>query len=345
MSRFQIAAFDAGTASPETWTAFHAFRRVIAAELYPDDPVVSDAEREFEMRRTNPLGDSKRWLAFDGPDVVGSAGAGFRRPEAPHAEESAPFLWGWGSVVAGARRRGIGTLLLRQVHALMHAMDKSVLTLSAETDAGHGFLNHIGAAAKHSSVESRVRLDGLDWPCLRTWEDVAGDLGLAWESYAGRVPREVLVSLFPTFAALASDMPLGSLEMPPIRYEIENYDQWYESLDRTEGVHHVILLREPGGAVVGVSEAEWDNQNPKSAYQMFTALARPWRGRGLARAIKAATLKQIRASHPGVEEMRTFNAESNAAILSINKRLGFSVHRRHVAYQITRAELDARLPE
>ncbi len=345
MSRFQIALFDADTASPETWAAFHAYRRTIAAELYPDDPVVSDAEREFEMRRKSPLWDSRRWLAFDGADVVGSAGAGFRRPEARNAEEAAPFLHGWGSVTAAARRRGAGTLLLRQVHALMHAMDKSVLTLSADTDPGHAFLTHIGAAAKHSTVECRVRFDDLDWPRLRGWEDAAGDTGLAWECYAGRVPREVMLSLLPTFTALMSDIPQGSLEMPPIRVEIEGYDEWYESLDRTEGSHHLVLLRAADGAVAGVSEAEWDNQNPKSTYQMFTAIARPWRGRGLARAVKAAILRRVRASHPGVEEMRTSNAESNAAILSINKRLGFRVHRRHVAYQITRAELDARPPE
>ena len=140
-------------------------------------------------------------------------------------------------------------------------------------------------------------------------------------------------------------MPRGALEAPPIRLEIESYDQWYESLDRTEGAHYLVLLRAPDGAVVGMSEAAWDNQNPKIAYQAFTAVAKPWRGRGLARAAKAAILRQIRAAHPGAEEISTYNAESNAPILSINKRLGFGVRRRYVDYQITRAELDARMAD
>jgi len=63
------------------------------------------------------------------------------------------------------------------------------------------------------------------------------------------------------------------------------------------------------------------------------------------RAVKAAMLRQIRDCHPGAEEVRTSNDDGNTAILAINKRLGFSVLRREVDYQITRAELDARLPK
>jgi GNAT superfamily N-acetyltransferase len=343
MSRFQISPFDVDTANAECWAAFHVVRRAIATELYPDEPIESDAECEYEMQRPNRLAEARRWLAFDGSDVVGAASAWLRRADAPNAADYARFLGCHGSVLAAARRKGIGTQLLRQVHALMHSLDKSILTMSAHTDGGHAFLTQAGATAKHSSVESRAVLADLDWPCLRAWEDAAADLGLAWECYAGRVPREALVQLLPALTPLVSDMPRGALEAPPIRLEIESYDQWYESLDRTEGAHYLVLLRAPDGAVVGMSEAAWDNQSPKIAYQAFTAVAKPWRGRGLARAAKAAILRQIRAAHPGAEEISTNNAESNTPILSINKRLGFGVRRRYVDYQITRAELDANL--
>jgi RimJ/RimL family protein N-acetyltransferase len=337
MSRSEIIPFDADTASRDTWAALHVHRRAINAELRPDDPIWSDAECEIEMRRANPLWESRRWMAVDGPDVVGFAGVSFRRAGTPNADEYARFMSCYGDVSAAVRRKGIGTSLMRD-------LDKSVLTLSADTEAGHAFLTHIGAAAKHSMVENRMLLKDLDWPRLRTWEDAAAPLGLVFECYAGRVPRDVLVPLLPALTALVADVPLGSLETPPIRFEIESFDRWYENMDRTGGGHHVVLLRAPDGAVIGMSDASWDSRSPKVAYQAFTAIAPPWRGRGLARAIKAALLRQISAAHPGVEEMRTFNAESNAAILSVNKRLGFSARRRHVDYQISRAELDAMLP-
>ncbi len=44
MPSFQTHPFDPQTASAEVWSAYHVFRRTIAAELWPDDPVLSDDE-------------------------------------------------------------------------------------------------------------------------------------------------------------------------------------------------------------------------------------------------------------------------------------------------------------
>ena len=79
-----------------------------------------------------------------------------------------------------------------------------------------------------------------------------------------------------------------------------------------------------------------------SVYQQLTAVARPWRGKGLAEGVKAAMLDLIRALHLEVRTIIATNAEVNAPILSINQRLGFVVHRRDGTYQIGR-EMLARL--
>jgi hypothetical protein len=114
-------------------------------------------------------------------------------------------------------------------------------------------------------------------------------------------------------------------------------------MDRTGGAHHLVLLRASDGAVAGVSDAAWDGW--KIANQVFTVVARPWRGRGVARALRATLMRQIRSSHPSVEEIRTSNTETDPAILAVNRRFGFSVLGRQAKYQITRAELDSKLGE
>jgi len=41
------------------------------------------------------------------------------------------------------------------------------------------------------------------------------------------------------------------------------------------GAHHLILLREAGGGIAGLSEATWDARRPSLVYQQLTAVARP----------------------------------------------------------------------
>jgi hypothetical protein len=44
----------------------------------------------------------------------------------------------------------------------MHALDKTVLTISAQTEPGHAFIKHVGAIEKHSTVEQRAIFTDLD---------------------------------------------------------------------------------------------------------------------------------------------------------------------------------------
>jgi len=336
----RIASFDPYTASDQLWAAFNETRRAIAREFWPDEPMLDDAETRREVQTINPMVEFRRWVAIEGDEVAGSIRAAFRRPGTLDEKDYARFLWAGGGVRASSRRRGVGTLLLREAHQLMHALDKAVLTMSAQTQPGHAFIKHVGALEKHSTVEQRAIFADLDWPCLRQWEDGAAAQGLGWERYAGRVPRDILVALLPVFTELFADVPLGGLETGPIRWEMNGYDQWYETLERVGGAHHLVLLRAPDGSVAGLSEAGWDVRAPSIVRQQLTAVARLWRGRGVARALKAAMLRQVHETHPEAMMIGTNNAEVNAPILSINARVGFTVAWRNVDYQVTRQALD-----
>src|SRR6266446_5652788 len=152
----RISSFDPHTASEKLWAAFNDTRRAIAAEFWPEEPILDDAETRREIGTHNPMLEFRRWVAMEGEEVAGSVRVVFRRPGTPNAQDHAPFLWGGGSVRASSRRRGVGTLLLREVRQLMHVLDKTVLTMSAQTEPGHAFIKHLGAAEKHSTVEQRA---------------------------------------------------------------------------------------------------------------------------------------------------------------------------------------------
>lgn len=337
----RIDHFVAAELSNMQWREWHRFRRQRAREVDPSDPLLSDAEAEADALKPSGHWDNRWFVALDGDAVIGTASVGFRRRGSPREVEHARHLGGGGFVLTGARRRGIGTMLLEQMRQVMHALDKSVLSLSAHADAGHAFLHRAGAVARHSGVQNRAWFDQLDWRQLQEWEDGVQGLGLSWERYALRVPEARLEALLPEFTRLIVDMPMGELDRPPIRFEMQGYREWYESIDRTGGAHHVLVLRDSGGLVVGLTETGWDARMPDRVWQQLTATDPAWRGRGVARALKAAMFRQVREHHPGVAVMITSNAEVNAPMLSINRRVGFKVHRRTVDYQVSRDALDA----
>jgi RimJ/RimL family protein N-acetyltransferase len=54
-----------------------------------------------------------------------------------------------------------------------------------------------------------------------------------------------------------------------------------------------------------------------------TGTAREHRGRGLAKAVKAESLRRLREDHPEVELVTTANAEENTVMRHVNESLGF----------------------
>jgi GNAT superfamily N-acetyltransferase len=334
--------FDPDLASRAEWSAFHTLRRVRAEAEEPGEPVMEDADLERDLRRPGPIYENHRILAWNGADAVGLLGWGCRRPGAPEAAASRPYLYTWGGVRPSWRRRGVATALLRALLTVMQARDKTIATIGSSLPEGHAFLAAVGAVEKNRSVVNRLDLARLDWDELAAWHAAAipPGSGLRWELHEGRVPRDRLAELMPVFTDLFRDVPMGTLDLPPIRYELPSYLSWYEEMERHGGEHLLVVLRD-GDAVAGLCEATWSPRFPDRAAQELTAVARPWRGKGLAKGMKAAMLLMLRRRHPEVRLMSTGNAEGNAPMLAINHRLGFAEHRRDISYQIGRETLAA----
>ena len=94
------------------------------------------------------------------------------------------------------------------------------------------------------------------------------------------------------------------------------------------------MLRDADGSVVGITEVGWFSSAPDRVYQMLTGIRRDKRGAGPATALKTVILREIRDRYPSVSKVVTFVGQSNAPMLSINRKLGFKVHREFGTYQI-----------
>lgn len=332
---FSISVFDPHQASTESWEKFHRYWQLRTEEDHPGERRIPSADTERALREHLPLLAFHRVLASCEGEFIGSLTLSFRREGSPDHAAFAPYLDAWGGVLRPHRRRGVASALLRVLLGFMEAQGKTTASIKAHLPEGHAFLAAIGAIEKHRAVENRAAFDALPWDELARWQSqaFAAGGGLRAEIHAGRVPFERLASLIAPFSALINDAPTNALDMPRMRYELENYRTWYADMSQRGGEHFLVLLLD-GDEVAAMCDASWDQRFPDRMYQQLTAVAPRWRGKGLAKGVKASMLALVSERHPEVATVITSNAEVNAPMLSINHRLGFAPHRHDAVYQI-----------
>lgn len=338
----EIRLFDPLTATRAEWTPYHAYRRQRAAEEFPDVPLLADEDFEHDAQRQLPFTVNHRFVAMRAGEIVGNMILAVRRAGTPGCEEYAPYVDVFGGVLKQRRRRGVGRALFAHLHDFMGASGKTLASFKVLFPDGHGFLAAAGAQSRFRSVENHLALREVPWKRMPAWRDEVqiARLPLRWEIHAPRVPLARLAQLMTPFSRLINAQPLGELEMPPIRYELAAFESWYRELDARGGEHYLILLN-AGDEVAAVCDANWDARVPERVHQSFTGVTAPWRGQGLAKAVKAAMLLFLRERRPEVTTFTTYNAQSNGPMLSINQRLGFRVHREECTYQLGRDALGA----
>lgn len=303
-----------------------------------------DHEAENVLRQQHPIHETQRLLALRNGEMVGILTLSCRRDGSPGSEDYVDYVDISGGVLRDHRRQGIGRALLQGLAHFMDQRAKRIATTKVHLPEGHAYMARIGADCKLRNVENRLLFDQVDWDALDRWVEPPAlrCSKLSWEIHAGRVPMARLESLMEPLTSLLNEQPLGTLDGPRLRYELASYPTWYADMDRRGGDHFMVLLRDEGN-IAAACDANWDQRFPGRVHQNLTAVAQPWRGQGLAKAVKARMLKLVRERRPGVQMVTTYNANANAAMLSINRQLGFAVHREEATYQIGRAALGAYL--
>lgn len=216
------------------------------------------------------------------------------------------------TVRSDQRRRGIGSQLYERVVA--HAAEleaDGLMTNFYENPAGVAF------AVAHGWREVRAETESVIDPRTVTESPpaevdlrpmTAVDPRLVW-----RVDAEATLDVPQT--ETVDDIP---------------YDEWEEQLLRYP------LLEQEGsfvavvdGVVAAVSLLAADRDSGHGL-NMFTGTLREYRGRGLAHAVKLATMHWAAAN--GITQISTTNDETNAAMLAVNRRLGYRPGGRRVEY-------------
>ena len=263
------------------------WRRVRLAVL-PDERAQTVAEM-----RAAATDDPLYLLAEVDSEVVGSGLSG---------RSSFDYAGLHARVVPTARRQGVGTALLRVLAE--DAVGRGFVEAGSivEDPGSLAFAEHFGFREVDRQIE-QVRTVGEE--AVPAMPD-----GITVVSVAQR--PQLWSRAYDPFALEAiGDM---ATHMPVVVSREEWEREWLLWPEAT-------FLALDGDEIVGCAGLEFDPDRPDRSEHAFTGIARHWRRRGLASALKRLTLR-FAAEH-GIREVYTWTQTGNADMRALNERLGY----------------------
>jgi mycothiol synthase len=271
----------------------------------PEDPTNLEEMRWSD--RTYP--GSTRFLAELDGRAVGAATVGRVYVHPPDY----PAWWGAIDVLPETRRQGIGERLLVAISSEARRAGKTALLIRCVEDRPDGvdFLAHRGFTEFERSKTVFLDIAGLAAP------EIAPPPGIELSTLAARpdlVPAVHAVALATFDDIPGGDDPMAAGDLAEFRAR---------DVDRAPIPKDAffVAIEAASDRVVGYASLFMLPGSTTRAYHDMTAVLREQRGRGIARALKAATIGW--AIEHGLTTLETGNDEENAPMRALNARLGY----------------------
>ncbi|NNN35983.1 GNAT family N-acetyltransferase [Streptomyces sp. S3(2020)] len=235
------------------------------------------------------------------------------------------------AVHGAERRRGVGTRLLKAAVGAARADGRrSVIAQAAQGSPADAFLSARGFRQVLSLTYARLALTDADVDALREQPRPGYEL-TEWD---GTVPDGLARSYADSRRAM-DDMPMEGTDYGTAVWDVERVVAAAEAVARRgELLHTVAAVDTATGSVVGFSELVVPGDGRGDGQHYGTAVLPEHRGRGLARWMKAASIRRARERHPELAGLLTDTANSNAPMLAVNEALGYVPTHRAVEYQL-----------
>ena len=292
----------------------------------------------YRMSHVTPPGGRPRlhWVARDGEAIVGKLDLTLTAA-APDLAVIGLF------VMSEARRRGVGSALLRE--ALGVAQESGALDVhgSVARPANWAICERLGGRFELAMAQRVLSLEDANWRLAQQWCAAAALRSASTQIVQfERVPDEFAATLLELNRHARAEVP---------RSWSHGSDAPSLALRREQERRHQLLgwrwltlaTLEADGTLSGLTDVTYDPSQPDLVRQNLTVVLPAYRGRGLAKWLKAAMLATMNQQFPAAKRLVTLNANANAPMLAINHELGFGEAAHHRIYEFDLAALRARL--
>ncbi len=209
------------------------------------------------------------------------------------------------------RRQGVGTALYRAVSEHAQKTGKASLWGRVREDDAPS----LRFASRHGFVEA-----GREYEVVLELEDVDTSRqppsGIELVSIAER--PDLVRAAYDVDCEVSPDVP----RIPGHEHEQPSFERWHaDYLEGPGAMPEALVVALADGEPVGYAGLRRKGAASPIGENMLTAVKRPYRGRGIATALKLAQIDRARKA--GVKKLFTTNDEENAGMREVNKRLGY----------------------
>ena len=219
-------------------------------------------------------------------------------------------------VDAPHRRRGIGTELesRQRLFAHEHGGRELIASVWAADDVSRAFVEALGYREAYRRFESELDLGTFDWAPYGAWRERLAGAGVYLITFAEAGDSEAnRRKLYDLTERVSEDIPYPDGRP---RFTYEDMVKYFRAPGFTADALFIAAAGEPWVGLTGLIVPKG-----RPAYTFLTGVERAYRGRGIALALKLASIAYAQAR--GVAAMRTTNDTLNTAILALNDRLGY----------------------
>lgn len=341
---YKIRELKIAEAQESDFVALQQFGNSLRAERLPDDPPRSLEVVKANLLSLPPFVHLRLWLVWDAAETAVLGQGLFVYLDTEENQHLGQVDVG---VVAEHRQQGIGKALLSLIVAEASEQNRRMLigNTSGRVPAGEQFARRVGAGHGLSTHINQLTLAQLDSVRLDRWQANAPKEAYSVGFWDGPYPEEQLENIV-ALREVMNQQPLDDLDVEESRLTGEQLRQM-EARMAAQGVDRwtMFVYETASGKLAGYTEILFPPDQTMIGNQGDTGVFHEFRGRGLGKWLKASMLAKIVADRPSVKFIRTTNADSNAAMLKINRDLGFEPYDAQTVWQLETEKAKAYLAE
>ncbi|NPD89737.1 MAG: hypothetical protein HGN29_13580 [Asgard group archaeon] len=341
----KIIPFDPLSNSRETWNLYHEYHATLHNQRFPDSPFTTShetIEKSLQLFMEHPQIDPVYFSIMDtiAQKQIGDILCTILSKNSETYKENPNYMEFYINILEGYHRKGIGTLALAKVRDVALEYERTLLATDTNYQTGKAFLQALSAELE-IGIENRLQLKDVNWSMVEQWMNEGQEHSPQTSLVKlDSIPEDIIEQFSKVYTEIYNQQPWEDLDEVAIIFTPEYFRHRLRAFTETGALWIVFLTIEGDEKISGLTEMIYGPDFRTLITQELTGVKQEYRGRGLGKWLKAEMLLKIKEDFPEVTTIRTDNATTNAAMLSINDRLGFKFFRESIEAHITLEKLN-----